>query len=61
MSNDVKHFWKLRKGTRDVFDCPQCGMWTANCPLYLNDVCPAKERRKRERRKHPVTETRPHQ
>jgi len=47
--------WKSvpEKG-RGVYRCSQCGLWTANLPLYRNDVCEAKDRRKgpRDRRHH---------
>lgn len=39
--------WTSRGGSeRDVYDCPDCGCWTANLPLYKLDVCEAKDRRK---------------
>jgi hypothetical protein len=42
----VRHEWQRRTGTVDVFDCLHCRMWTANEPLYRNDICPARDRRK---------------
>lgn len=51
--NEIKHEWKVgpRPGSpsdlnRTVYRCAPCGMWTANLPLYKDDICPAKERRK---------------
>jgi hypothetical protein len=38
-STPPRHEWTLRAGTKDVYDCPRCGMWTANLPLYKNDEC----------------------
>lgn len=35
----VNHEWVERKGEWHVYDCTQCGMWTANMPLYKNDRC----------------------
>jgi len=32
-----------------VYHCPDCGQWTANLPLYKHNLCPAKERRKRQK------------
>jgi hypothetical protein len=42
----VRCNWVRRKKERDVYDCPNCGCWTANLPLYKETVCSAKERRK---------------
>lgn len=51
---DMRCRWKGRttKGERDVYDCLDCGCWTANLPLYRASLCDAKDRRKgvRERR-----------
>jgi hypothetical protein len=43
---DIRCVWTARKGERGVYDCYDCGSWTANMPLYRATVCPAKERRK---------------
>lgn len=37
------HDWTPREGQRGVYDCPRCGMWTANKPLYKNDPCEGRE------------------
>lgn len=54
MPEELRCRWTKREGERGVYDCPQCGCWTANLPLYNKegDVCPQKERRKatKERR-----------
>lgn len=57
VAEEVKHDWKkgerkqyrLRGGKRVTsqrYECPNCGQWTSNLPLYKNEVCPAKDRRK---------------
>lgn len=43
---EIRCAWTARKGERGVYDCPQCGCWTANLPLYKDMVCAQKERRK---------------
>lgn len=48
----VYHCWLRDKVKGEgVYRCSYCGEWTANVPLYFNDVCPAKERRKGDRRR----------
>lgn len=48
---EIKHEWKARVGSAiPAHDCKPCGAWTGNLPLYKNDVCPAKDRRKSRRR-----------
>jgi hypothetical protein len=42
----VRCEWTPREGKRGVYDCPRCGCWTANLPLYKDSVCQAKDRRK---------------
>lgn len=50
---EVKHEWTLdeskpaRAGRIYRHVCQPCGQWTANLPLYKDDVCPAKDRRKK--------------
>ena len=50
---EVRHRWKYQHThtieTQTVYNvsvCEDCGSWTGNLPLYLNDVCAAKDRRK---------------
>lgn len=43
---EIRCEWTSRKGQRGVYDCPSCGCWTANLPLYKNMVCDRKDRRK---------------
>lgn len=43
---EVKCDWKQRAGERGVYDCADCKSRTANLPLYKDDVCEAKDRRK---------------
>lgn len=42
----LHHEWTPRLDQPGVFDCPVCGQWTANLPLYRQEVCDAKDRRK---------------
>jgi hypothetical protein len=49
--DEVKHDWKLRERARrakgpQVYVCATCKSRTANLPLYKDDVCEAKDRRK---------------
>lgn len=50
ISKDVLCEWTPR-GKTETYDCPNCGSWTANLPLYRSNVCSSKERRFSERRK----------
>jgi len=53
---EVRHEWFRKKDQpRGTYECPHCKMWTANAPLYRNDICPALDRRKRttDRREQP--------
>lgn len=43
---EIRCQWTAREGERGTYDCPQCGSWTANLPLYKNAVCDRKERRR---------------
>lgn len=45
---EIRCRWKGRDGERGVYDCPVCGCWTANLPLYKDTVCHIKERRNGE-------------
>jgi hypothetical protein len=47
----VKHDWVERADDHGVYDCVNCTSWTANLPLYKDEVCDAKERRFTDRRK----------
>lgn len=33
------------KSLGSVYYCSNCSAWTANLPLYKNQICPAKDRR----------------
>jgi hypothetical protein len=33
-------------GSASCWQCINCGQWTANLPLYKNDICESKDRRK---------------
>lgn len=39
----LKHEWELRTGPTVLYDCLTCRQWTANLPLYKNEICPAKD------------------
>ena len=49
---EVRCRWTERPNERGLFECPDCGMWTANVARYQFDVCPAKDRRKVADRRH---------
>lgn len=54
----VRHRWKFHKShnlkshnlgpltLQNVHICRDCNLWTANLPLYLYEVCEARDRRK---------------
>jgi hypothetical protein len=58
---EVRHDWELQAEptisaetgltVRDVHVCGACGAWTAHLELYLDEVCPARDRRKRPTRR----------
>lgn len=44
---EVRHDWTPNPPRGDTaYVCKTCNKWTANLPLYLDEVCPVKERRK---------------
>lgn len=48
---EVQHEWKLDESRGDdAYVCDVCDQWTRNLPLYRDEVCPKKERRKTVRR-----------
>lgn len=48
---DVRHAWQLTDEVNHVYTCAHCRAWTANRPLYLNEICPSRDRRMGERRR----------
>lgn len=42
---EVRHEWKRTDKKTGRYECRHCEMWTANVPLYFDDVCPSRERR----------------
>jgi hypothetical protein len=51
---EVRHEWFRNKARgAGVYECPHCHQWTANVPLYFQDICEARDRRKTpDRRRH---------
>jgi len=47
-----QHDWQLSDG-KSRYLCSVCGQWTANMPLYRDEICPKRERREGERRREP--------
>lgn len=45
----VKHNWVGREKNKAY--CPECGGWTTNLPMYKDQVCPAKNRRRNGERR----------
>lgn len=43
---EIRHEWKRTDKKRGIYTCQHCGTWTANVPLYFNEVCEARDRRK---------------
>ena len=57
---EVRHDWRLHKThtiagqtVANVYVCQACDAWTANLPLYRNEICQRKDRRRKnqDRRK----------
>lgn len=54
--NELKHDWQPMKrdnplaetltSLKHTYFCEPCGSWTSNLPLYRNEVCAQKDRRK---------------
>lgn len=49
-SYDYLHDWQLSQKFENAYTCPACGEWTSNLPKYKYYICPAKDRRKTDRR-----------
>ena len=47
----LKHDWLEEANKPGVYVCDNCGCWTANLPLYKDEVCDSQERRFADRRK----------
>lgn len=48
---EVRHEWRRTDKRRGIYTCQHCKMWTANVPEYFREVCPARDRRKRQDRR----------
>jgi hypothetical protein len=53
---NLQHEWKRRGNNKrsGIYDCKHCRQWTANMPLYRNEICPARDRRAQVERRGAV-------